>query len=261
MKKHLLPAAVAVLAAAGCTAADSPAGKPARFGSDELWSRKVNDLSTPMPPRVEPKSEAELAAASKAPDGAVVLFDGKSLDAWKPSRWKVENGYVEVVPKTGGLVSLESFGSCRVHVEWWTPPGPSLKSGQNRGNSGVFLMGRYEMQVLDSVNNPTYADGIAGAIYGEYPPLANACREPGRWQYYDIEFHRPVFADGKVVRPARITAYLNGILVQKDAELAGPTNHKTRKPYVEHPDKLPLELQNHSEIVRFRNVWVVPIAD
>jgi len=260
MKTCLSAVCFAALAVSACASESAPA-TPTRFGSDELWRWNVNDPKRPMPPRAEPKPEAELAASAKAPEGAVVLFDGKDLAKWTPARWKLENGYVEVVPKTGDLVTLDEFGSCRLHLEWWTPATPPLKSGQNRGNSGVLLMGRYEMQVLDSIDNPTYADGIAGSVYGEYPPLANACRAPGHWQYYDIEFHRPVFAGGHVVKPARITARLNGILVQDNVELAGPTSYAKRKPYVAHADKLPLRLQNHSEVVRYRNVWIVPLAD
>lgn len=244
-----------------CCAGTLHAGDAADDAVAEARRWTPNDTKRPAPPRAEPKPEAELAGSAKAPKDAVVLFDGTSLAKWKPSKWKLENGYAEVVPKTGGLVSLDSFGSCKLHLEWWTPATAPLKTGQNRGNSGVFLMGRYELQVLDCYDNPTYADGVAGAVYGEYPPKFNACRAPGNWQYYDIEFHRPVFADGKVVKPARVTAHLNGILVQDDVELLGPTNFKTRKPYVAHADKLPLELQNHAEVVRYRNVWLLPIAD
>ncbi len=267
MKLTLLSlAALSALAPVGCAAESSPSatgdapGAP-RFGSEELWLRKPHDLARPMPSRAEPKPETELAASAKAPAGAITLFDGTDFSKWKPTRWKLENGYAEVLPKTGNLVTLEPFGSCRLHLEWWTPATPPLKNGQNRGNSGVFLMGRYEMQVLDSIDNPTYADGIAGSVYGQYPPRFNACREPGRWQYYDIEFHRPLFADGKVIRPARITADLNGVRVQDAVELSGPTDHKKRPPYTAHADKIPLELQNHSETVRYRNVWILPIAD
>lgn len=263
MRRTLFTAALAAFAAPAFAAENpAPATPPTpRFGSAEMWNWKTCDTTRPMPPRAEPKPEAELAASAKAPAGATVLFDGTDLSRWKPSKWKVENGYVEVTPKAGNLVTGDAFGSCKLHLEWWTPATAPLKSGQNRGNSGVFLMGRYEMQVLDSVDNATYADGIAGSVYGQYPPLFNACRAPGNWQYYDIEFHRPVFADGKVVKPARITARLNGVLVQDNVELSGPTDWKVRKPYSAHPDKLPLELQDHKETVRYRNVWITPLAD
>jgi len=229
------------------------------YTADGKW--KVNDHARPQPPKVAPKSEADLAASAQAPAGAVILFNGKDLSAWRPSKWTVENGYVEVVPKTGYLTSLQSFGSCRVHLEWWTP-NPPVGNLQMKGNSGVFLMSHYEVQVLDTYDNPTYADGIAGAIYGQTPPSVNPIRPPGQWQYYDIVFHRPIFdAAGKLVKPAMMTVDFNGIRVQDNTVVEGRTAAGKRLGYTPHADALPLQLQDHKCVVRFRNIWLVPIND
>lgn len=219
----------------------------------------VHDPDRPNPPVVEP---------GPAPDGpvpppadATVLFDGSDLSAWthtdgSPVQWTVENGYMEVVPGTGGIQTQEGFGDVQLHVEW-AAPSEVEGEGQERGNSGVFLMGRYEVQVLDSYENPTYADGQAAALYGQYPPLVNASRPPGTWQTYDIIFRRPHFdANGQVVRPARFTVFHNGVLVQDHVELTGATAHYERPPYEAHPDRLPIHLQDHSDLVRFRNIWL-----
>ncbi len=197
------------------------------------------------------------------PSDALVLFDGHSLDEWKSSDagggaapWKLVIGAMEVVPKTGSLVTKQAFGDAQLHIEFRTPTPPKGDS-QERGNSGVFLMGLYEVQVLDSYHNITYADGHAAAIYGQYPPLVNASRPPGEWQTYDIVFHRPRFdADGKVLRPARMTVIHNGVLVQDNVELSGPTANKARPPYVKHADALPLSLQDHGDLVQYKNIWI-----
>lgn len=197
------------------------------------------------------------------PPGAVVLFDGQSLDRWRladsnqaPARWKVTDGYMEVVPGAGGIATAEGFGDAQLHLEWMAPTPPE-GTGQDRGNSGVFLMGQYEVQVLDSYQNDTYPDGQAAAIYGQYPPLVNASRPPGEWQSYDITFHRPRFkADGSLESPARMTVLHNGVRVQDNATLVGPTSNQVRNPYVVHPDRLPIMLQDHGHRVRFRNVWI-----
>jgi hypothetical protein len=197
------------------------------------------------------------------PPDAVVLFDGRSLDRWRladstesPAGWKLTDGYMEVVPGSGGIATAEGFGDAQLHIEWMTPAPPE-GTGQDRGNSGVFLMRQYEVQVLDSYQNDTYPDGQAGAIYGQYPPLVNASRPPGEWQSYDIVFHRPRFAgDGSLESPARMTVLQNGILVQDNATLVGPTSNQERRPYVAHADRLPITLQDHGHRVRFRNVWI-----
>lgn len=195
------------------------------------------------------------------PSDAIVLFDGKDLFLWEhadgqPARWKVENGHMEVVKKTGDILTKQKFGSCQLHIEWAAPM-EIEGEGQDRGNSGVFLMGLYEVQVLDCFQNRTYPDGMTAAVYGQYPPLANACRPPGEWQTYDIVFHRPIFnADGNLTKPAAITVFHNGILVQDNVLLTGPAVHKKRPPYKAHPDKLSLLLQDHGNPVRFRNIWI-----
>ena len=164
------------------------------------------------------------------------------------ARWKL--------CRAGSLVTKQAFGDAQLHIEFRTPTPPKGDS-QERGNSGVFLMGLYEVQVLDSYHNITYADGHAAAIYGQYPPLVNASRPPGEWQTYDIVFHRPRFdADGKVLRPARVTVIHNGVLVQDNVELSGPTANKARPPYVKHADALPLSLQDHGDLVQYKNIWI-----
>ena len=177
----------------------------------------------------------------------------------EPAKWKVEGGYLEVVAKTGAIRTRQEFGDCQLHVEW-ASPAMVVGVSQERGNSGVFLMDIYEVQVLDCYNNKTYADGSTASLYGQYPPLVNACRKPGEWQTYDIIFHRPRFdAAGKTVSPARFTVLHNGVLVQDNVELTGPTAHKARPPYKAHADKLPLSLQDHGNPVRFRNIWLRPL--
>jgi hypothetical protein len=220
----------------------------------------IHSTARPQPPVVEP---GPFAAPAPAPADAVVLFDGRSLDGWRsaenPQRaasWRVRDGYMEVVAGTGAISSVQGFGDVQLHVEWMTPT-PATADGQNRGNSGVFLMERYEVQILDSYRNTTYPDGQAGAIYGQHPPLVNASRPPGEWQTYDIVFTRPRFdAQGGLVRPARITVFHNGVLVQNGVTLTGPTAHRARPPYSGHADALPLVLQDHGQAVRFRNIWV-----
>jgi hypothetical protein len=196
------------------------------------------------------------------PADAVVLFDGRSLAKWEdgkggPAKWKlVAGGAMEVAAGTGGIQTREAFGDVQLHVEWMTPNPPRGKD-QDRGNSGVFLMGKFEVQVLDSYENVTYADGQAASIYGEYPPLVNVSRKPGEWQSYDIVFHRPHFdAAGKLLKPARFTVFHNAVLVQDDVEPVGPTANMRRPPYEMLPDRLPLGLQDHEHPVRFRNIWI-----
>ncbi len=222
----------------------------------ERWG--IHDTARPMPPVVDP---GPAGPPAPVPSDAVVLFDGKDLSGWTNEKgaaaaWQVRDGYMEVVKKTGAIRTKQGFGSCQLHVEW-AAPSPAVGSDQDRGNSGVFLMDTYEVQVLDSYGNKTYADGSAAAIYGQYPPLVNASRKPGEWQTYDIVFHAPRFDEkGAVVSPARLTVFHNGVLVQDDEELTGPTGHKVRPPYKAHADKMPLSLQDHGHPVRYRNIWV-----
>ena len=226
---------------------------------DPKWP--IHDMNRPVPAVVDPGTSSTQDSPGRAPSDATVLFDGKDLSKWQhhdgsAAKWKVENGYFEVVPKTGQLYTKESFGDCQLHVEFSEPTAPVGES-QDRGNSGVFLHGLYEIQVLDSYQNKTYADGQAGAVYGQFPPLVNASRPPGQWQWYNIVFHGPRFdSSGKLLRPARVTAFHNGVLIQDNVELTGPTGHHVRPPYKPGPDKLPLSLQDHGHPVRYRNIWI-----
>ena len=219
---------------------------------------KIHDKNRPLPPVIEPGT---VSGPALPPADAIVLFKGKDLSQWedsngKPAHWKVKNDYMEVVKMAGAIRTVRKFGDCQLHIEWSTPL-PALGKGQGRGNSGVFLMDLYEVQVLDCYNNQTYADGMAGAIYGQHPPLVNACRPPGKWQSFDIIFHRPLFADnGSLTQPARMTVLHNGVLIQDNAELTGPTAWKKRPPYKPHASELPISLQDHGNPVRYRNIWV-----
>jgi hypothetical protein len=213
---------------------------------------RVHDIARPHPGVVTPSAQP-----GGAPSDAIVLFDGKDLSQWTPSRqpWKVENGYMEVTPNSGDLRSKEKFADVQLHIEW-AAPAEVRGNSQNRGNSGVFLMGRYEVQVLDSSNNPTYADGQAGAIYGQWPPLVNPARKPGEWQSYDIVFEAPRFEGTKLAKPAYLTVFLNGVLLHHRKELMGPTVHRALAAYAPHVAEDSIVLQDHQQPVRFRNIWV-----
>jgi len=232
------------------------AAQSGRRAGVEKWT--IHDEARPTPPVVDP---GPAGPPAPVPGDAIVLFDGKDLSNWTTGKgasptWKVENGYMEVTRKSGAIQTKQGFGDCQLHVEW-ASPAPAVGEGQDRGNSGVFLMNTYEVQVLDSYNSKTYADGMAAAIYGQYPPLVNASRGPGQWQTYDIVFHAPRFdANGGLFSPARLTVFHNGILVQDNEELTGPTANKLRPPYKAHADRLPISLQDHSHPVRFRNIWL-----
>jgi hypothetical protein len=245
-------------------------------GKDALYMYidgvKVHELDTtkqPLPPVVTPGPAGVCGAA---PSDAIVLFDGseKALtENWTdtkggPSGWKVVDGALESVKRAGYIQTKEKFGSCQLHVEWASPANVQ-GDGQGRGNSGVFLMGIYEVQVLDSFDNITYADGQAGAIYGRKKPLVNVSRKPGEWQSYDIIFHRPVFDEsGKVTRRATFTVLHNGVLIQDHVVLSGGTGWMgphAASDYKAHPDKMPFSLQDHGNPVRFRNVWIRELKD
>src|SRR5690242_291420 len=212
----------------------------------------VHDPKRPHPPVVTPAAQPD-----GAPSDAILLFDGKDLSQWNPSRrpWKLENGYFEVVPNAGDLATKQKFGDVQLHIEWAAPV-EIRGNSQNRGNSGIFLQGRYEVQVLDSYQNPTYADGQAGALYGQWPPLANATRKPGEWQSYDIVFEAPKFEGGKLIKPAYATVFLNGVLLHNHKELMGPTVHRQLAQYATQPAEDSLVLQDHQQPVRYRNIWI-----
>jgi hypothetical protein len=270
MLRHLLAFAVcatflAATFALGQQAAPKSAPKKSRdLGYDDTpiipgqkW--RVHDDQRPRPRVVTPG-----AAPGQAPSDAVVLFNGKDLSKWRmmskqgelsDPAWKVENGCLEVVPGTGHLVSKDKFGDAQYHVEWASPAEVKGRS-QMRGNSGFMMMSRYEVQILDSYDNASYADGQAAAIYGWWPPLVNASRKPGEWQAYDIVFEAPRFQDGRLARPALLTVFHNGIVVHNRQEVGGPMAHAKVSPYALHADQEPLLLQNHGDKVRYRNIWV-----
>ncbi len=220
-----------------------------------------HDRNRPQPPAITPGTTSTQDQAGKAPSDAVVLFDGADLSQWagldgSPTQWIVKNGYMECVRGSGYIRTRQNFGDCQLHVEWATPI-PAEGTGQGRGNSGVFLgLDRYEIQVLDSFGNTTYADGSAGSIYGQYPPQVNASLAPGKWQSYDIIYTAPRFApDSKLQAPARLTVFHNGVLIQNNVALTGPTSWLERAPYQVHPEKQPISLQDHGNPVRYRNIW------
>jgi hypothetical protein len=220
---------------------------------------RVHDDRRPHPLKVTPASQT-----GAPPSDAIVLFDGKDLSQWAAKlrggatgepQWKVENGYMEVVPGKGGIMTKEKFGDIQLHVEWQEPADVKGKS-QERGNSGIELMGRYEIQVLESNEGVTYADGQAAAIYGTWPPLVNATRKAGEWQAYDIVFEAPHFEGDKLVKPAYVTIFHNGVLVQHRQEFLGSAVHARVATYRPHAPEESLSLQNHGSVVRFRNIWV-----
>ena len=212
----------------------------------------VHDPARPHPPDIRPSEQP-----GGAPSDAIVLFDGKDLSQWIPTRaqWKIENGYFEVLPNSGDLKTKEKFGDVQLHVEFATPT-QIRGSSQNRGNSGIFLQGLYEVQVLDSFENPTYADGQAGAIYGQWPPLANPSRKPGEWQSYDIVFEAPRFDGATLIKPAYLTVFLNGVFLHNRKEVMGPTVHRELAKYRPQAAEEPLVLQDHQQPVRYRNIWI-----
>lgn len=241
----------------------------------------VHDPARPHPPVVTPGATFSDGAA--APSDAIVLFDGHDLSKWYGDKgqpewkkkdgqmvfgdqiepqWKVQDGYAEVTPHSGYIYTKESFGDFQLHLEW-AEPAKVQGDSQERGNSGVFLQGVYEVQILDSYNNPTYADGQCGAMYGQTPPLANASRPPGEWQTYDIIFQAArVGDDGQVIKPAYVTVIHNGVLLHHKQAYLGPTGHKILAHYGKNmPAKAPLALQNHGNPVRFRNIWIRNITE
>jgi hypothetical protein len=233
---------------------------------DGIW--RVHDAIRPRPPIVIPGLSGESVSP---PSDAVILFDGTDLSHWLAEgkgsekgkllepQWKVEKGYMEIVPETGTLVSRQTFGDCQIHIEWATPS-EVRGSSQGRGNSGILIMGKYEIQVLDSFQNLSYADGQAAAIYGQYPPLVNASRGPGVWQVYDIIFEAPHFKDGLLQKPAYVTVLHNGIVVHHRKAFIGAMRYREVAVYKNHERKGPLKLQAHKNLVRYRNIWVRPLG-
>jgi hypothetical protein len=221
----------------------------------------VHDGNRPQPNIVTPGTFSSQTQPGKPPSDAIVLFDGTDLSKWEadtgkgvPTKWIVKDGAMECVPGSGYIRTRDDFGDCQLHLEWAAPTKVEGDS-QGRGNSGVFLMGQLEIQVLDNYNNPTYADGMAGGYYGINPPMANALRPPGEFQSYDIVFRRPIYRDGKAVDPGYVTVFVNGVLVQDHTMIEGPGGHMGRTHAGPFPQKGPLKLQDHGNPVRFRNIW------
>jgi len=219
----------------------------------------VHDSERPQPPIVTPGEAATPEKASTPPSDAIVLFNGKDMSNWRladgsDAPWKVEDGIATA--GGGDIFTKDEFGpDVQLHVEFAEPNPPAGKS-QGRGNSGVFMFGRYEIQVLDNYENQTYPDGQATAIYGYMPPQVNACRKPGEWQTYDIIFEGPRFKDGKLEKAAVVTILHNGVVTQNHTVLIGETPHKQVGTYHAHPEKGPIKLQDHHNPVRYRSVWL-----
>ncbi|MFO1447325.1 MAG: DUF1080 domain-containing protein [Opitutaceae bacterium] len=218
------------------------------------WTKEETEQHAPVPPVVD-------SPEGGTPADAVVLFDGKDLSEWVPVRpdsptWGLVDGALVVNPAGSHLRTRREFRDVQLHLEFRTPS-PASGSGQQRGNSGVFLMGLYELQILDSYQNSTYVNGQAGAVYKQAPPLVNASRPPGVWQTLDLLFLAPRFApDGKLLSPARLTVLHNGVFVQHDFAIRGTTVNKGLPVYERHGDRLPIVLQNHKNPVAFRRIWV-----
>lgn len=211
----------------------------------------IHDGLRPQPPVVTPGD-----TSGSAPSDATVLFDGTNLDAFEGGPWALKDG-VMTVNGSGKIKTKESFGNCQLHLEWRAPSyeetGPKT---QARGNSGVFFFDRYEIQILDCYDNPTYPDGMTAALYGQYPPMSNACKAPGEWQSYDIMFTAPLFANGRAVRGAFVTVLHNGVCVHHAQLSLGSTQHKKIASYETHRSTGPISIQDHGSPVSFRNIWV-----
>ena len=264
MIKHLASttaASVLLLIPIGQAATSAPAfyGDP----PDDHHPWAIHDGNRPQPKVVTPGTFSSQEQPGKPPSDAIVLFDGTDLSKWEsnnnggPPKWLVVDGCVQATP-TGDIRTKEQFGDCQLHVEWATAKEPKGHS-QERGNSGIFLMGLVEIQVLDCYNNITYADGAAGSVYGVNPPMANPLHPPGEFQVYDIVFRRPVYRDNAVLDPGTVTVFLNGVLVQDHTTLEGGTGHMARSKPGPFPEKGPLKLQDHGNPTRFRNIWYRPL--
>lgn len=227
----------------------------------------IHDMNRPQPVRVEPGTFSTQEQPGKPPSDAIILFGGaqNEIEKWQadktpaePTKWIVKDDALQCVPGSGYIRTKEEFADCQLHIEW-SAPSKVEGNSQGRGNSGVFLMGQVEVQVLDNHDNPTYPDGFASSIYGINPPLANPLFKPGEWQTYDIVFRRPIFKDGKEVDPGYITVFVNGVLTQDHTPLEGGGGHMRRSKAKAFPDKGPLKLQDHGNPIRYRNIWYRPL--
>ena len=221
---------------------------------EEKPQPKLTEVWEPVPPVVTP------GQGTAPPSDAIVLFDGTDFSNWvdrkgERPKWKIENGAMTVVKKTGAVFTKQKFGDCQLHIEFRSPAEVKGKS-QGRGNSGIFLQNRYELQVLDSYDNTTYSNGQCGSIYKQHIPLVNVCRKPGEWQAYDIIYIAPRFnKDGILIAPARMTVLQNGVLIQNNVEIKGITVYRGYPQYKAH-DKAPIQLQDHGNPVSYRNIWI-----
>jgi hypothetical protein len=259
---HILAATAAISVVLGASAPQVPPRTPADDGFTDTpmlpgLPYRVHDPARPLPPVVAPG-----AAPGAPPSDAIALFNGRDLSQWAhsddndqplPVTWTVRDGSFET--GKGSIDTRAAFGDVQLHLEW-AAPAVVAGNSQGRGNSGVFLMGLYEIQVLDSFNNRTYADGQAGAMYGQWPPLVNAARKPGDWQTYDIVFEAPRFENGKLVKPAFQTVFWNGVLIHNRKEAIGATVYRQVAKYEPHAPERPLMIQDHANPVRFRNIWI-----
>jgi hypothetical protein len=278
--KHSLPFVVAAMLPVAITIVAGMAQTPAPTKKAAAVDRTLGYDDTPMLPglpyrvhdikRPHPHVVVPAAKPGAAPSDAIVLFDGSDLSHWTKGKshvtgtqpfhgtekpeWKLENGYVEVVPGKGDIATKEVFGDCQLHVEW-AAPADAAGTSQGRGNSGIFMMGRYEIEILDSYYNPTYADGEAGAIYGQWPGLVNPSAKPGEWQTFDIVWESPRYQGDKLVKPAYLTLFMNGVVLHNRKELMSPTKHAGLAVYEAQPAEDVIVLQNHNNKVRFRNIW------
>lgn len=264
---QLAPALIAATSGFGAASTGSPFYGDA---PDATHPWAIHDRNRPQPKRVEPGTPSTASRPGKPPSDAIVLFDGTAaaLEKWEadtkpgepkaPTKWIVNDGALECVPKSGYIRTKQQFADCQLHVEWAAPKNVQGDS-QGRGNSGIFLMGHCEVQVLDNYDNPTYADGFAASVYGINPPLANALHPPGEFQTIDIVFRRPIYIDGKVADPGYVTVFCNGVLVQDHTPLEGPGGHLKRSVTGPFPAQGPLKLQDHGNPVRFRNIWYRPL--
>lgn len=219
------------------------------------WQPSLTYQWKPVPPVVTPGD------CTTPPSDAIILFDGTDMDQWekpdgKPVGWKLADGAMTVVKETGSIQTKQSFGDMQLHLEWRAPE-EVVGEGQGRGNSGVYIQSRYEIQILDCYENTTYVNGQTASVYKQHIPLVNACRPPGEWQTYDIIFMAPRFnEDGSLFTPATVTVIHNGVLVQNHVTIQGNTEHIGLPAYTAHPLKQPLMLQDHGNPVSFRNIWV-----
>lgn len=226
------------------------------FAQENKMKPEATEVWQPVPSKINPGND------NTPPSDAIILFDGHDLSKWEavhgggPAPWTVEGDHFTIKPGSDSIQTKQKFGDVQLHLEWKTPAKVE-RDGQWRGNSGIYFQKRYEVQVLDSYNNPTYSNGMAGSIYKQFIPMVNPVRGPGEWQTYDIIFKAPLFDDdGSIESPARLTVFLNGVLVQYEAKLSGPTEYIGIPNYKYHPHKQPLMLQDHLCADSFRNIWI-----